>query len=357
MNLENELNKSNHQAIVTFMEEMETRASMRKGKAYEDIKEIHQKKNRDGIVGCKIITATSMADGQQVALKLKRITPEDPKRNIYNVTELYLNSAIIRDHPNIVKVRSVFTAPFGGGDSYFVMEMECASESLAQFIQRRKLSISETRSACVQLLRALLHIHRRNVVHGDIKVENVMIFPDMSVKLCDFGASRLLTRNPRSARYESYSSSDICPCGVEPPEIVAMQPFGVEVDMWCFGCMVLDMRHCKNMPFSSDPNQSRNSKMDIIKKVCLGEIPSYYFVDSKGCVNQAVACPTNTKNIGPFAMFNDIVGESREILPFVSKCFYANPLLRLTAASALTQPFIFEGYNAVQDIAYIKTTN
>ncbi len=49
------------------------------------------------------------------------------------------------------------------------------------------------RSTILQLTRAIEHCHRHDVIHRDIKPENILVnLSDMSIKLCDFGFSRMV---------------------------------------------------------------------------------------------------------------------------------------------------------------------
>lgn len=344
-----ELRKGHLGAIQSFWAELEKKSVMNiTGKKYENNTVVYS--NND----CQIIVATNIKTKAHVAFKVKRMDPENYDKNIYLLTELYINSVILTPHENIVKIVRMCISPTENGKA-FMMEMEYMPMNLTRVIESGRMALSDIRIVCIQLLKALLHVHRRNVAHCDIKAENIMVDEHLNIKLCDFGASRILLRNARSNRYEHRPADNVCPNGREPPEIVAMQPFGTEVDMWCMGHIVLEMCHSEYFPFLSDPKQTRQSKMNIIKEICLGEIPPYYFVDSKGCINPNVANPVNVKNMGPYESFKSIGGLSSSLLSFIAGLFYANPLMRLNAVSALTHPFIFDGeQNTVGEIIYTE---
>jgi eukaryotic-like serine/threonine-protein kinase len=88
------------------------------------------------------------------------------------------------DHPNIVRALD-----FGetGGVPYLVMEF-VEGESLGQKIQREgRLSEAEAIRIIAQVAQGLHRAHKMNLVHRDIKPDNVMVMPDGTAKLCDLG--------------------------------------------------------------------------------------------------------------------------------------------------------------------------
>jgi serine/threonine protein kinase len=88
------------------------------------------------------------------------------------------------DHPNIVRALD-----FGetGGVPFLVMEF-VEGESLGQKIQREgRLPETEAIRIIAQVAQGLHRAHKMNLVHRDIKPDNVMVMPDGTAKLCDLG--------------------------------------------------------------------------------------------------------------------------------------------------------------------------
>jgi serine/threonine protein kinase len=99
------------------------------------------------------------------------------------------------DHPNIT---TVFDYGEDGGSAYLVMEL-VAGQPLSQVIsERAPLPAQEAVSILVQAANALGAAHRSGVVHRDVKPANILITPDGTVKLTDFGISSLVTSEPRT---------------------------------------------------------------------------------------------------------------------------------------------------------------
>ena len=52
------------------------------------------------------------------------------------------------------------------------------------------MTIENVRKIMHSLLHALNNLHRSQLIHRDIKPANVLVFDDLSVKICDFGLAR-----------------------------------------------------------------------------------------------------------------------------------------------------------------------
>jgi len=128
------------------------------------------------------------ADGRPVAVKvLKPRYAGDPqfRRRFRNETEV----ASRLDHPNIVRIHEVG----GDGDlAYFAMDLH--PDSLGSVLERegplpeaRLLRIAE------DIGQALSYAHGQEVVHRDIKVDNILLAQDGRAVLTDFGIARVAT--------------------------------------------------------------------------------------------------------------------------------------------------------------------
>ncbi|MDE3225548.1 MAG: serine/threonine protein kinase [Nitrospirota bacterium] len=115
-------------------------------------------------------------------------------------------------HPNIVRVRRFFET---NGTAYMVMEYE-EGESLFRWVSGRGCPNRRTVLDVIMLvLNGLEAVHRAGFLHLDMKPSNIVVRPDGSPVLLDFGAARRLTTDkgkpitailtPGYAPYEQYS--------------------------------------------------------------------------------------------------------------------------------------------------------
>ena len=91
-------------------------------------------------------------------------------------------------HPNIV---SVYDVSRGGDMEYIVMEL-IDGITLKQYMEKRgQLNWRESLHFITQIMRGLSHAHSRDIIHRDIKPQNIMVLRDGSVKVADFGIACL----------------------------------------------------------------------------------------------------------------------------------------------------------------------
>ena len=118
-------------------------------------------------VAVKILKA-DMADDE---MALERF-----KREAGAVTKL--------SHPNIVDVYDVGD----DGDKHYIVMEYVKGYTLKQLIKKRgPIPVREAVWVMRQLAGALMEAHRNNVIHRDVKSQNVLIKDDGTVKLSDFG--------------------------------------------------------------------------------------------------------------------------------------------------------------------------
>lgn len=98
-------------------------------------------------------------------------------------------------HPNIVR----FVDLDREGRLYFIVMEWLEGQSLADALDSGSLQPDEARSLDIvrQVAEALAHAHRCGVVHADVKPGNVMLLPDGTVKLVDFGIARIRQQGDR----------------------------------------------------------------------------------------------------------------------------------------------------------------
>ncbi len=90
------------------------------------------------------------------------------------------------DHPNIAQLRTALTL-----SNRLVMVMEYVEgTTIAARLEQAPVPPSEAVGYVIQVLNALAYAHGRNVIHRDIKPANMMVMPNGTVKLMDFGIAR-----------------------------------------------------------------------------------------------------------------------------------------------------------------------
>ena len=137
-------------------------------------------------------------------------------------------------HPNIVEFIDCFEDDV---NVYILLEI-CPHQSLMDLLKTRKvITESEARFFMVQTIGAVKYLHRRKVVHRDLKLGNIFFDPQMNLKIGDFGLATIInSSHPR--RYTICGTPNYIA-----PEVLGGKEVGhgFEVDIWAIGIMLYAM--------------------------------------------------------------------------------------------------------------------
>jgi len=134
-------------------------------------------------------------------------------------------------HPNVCRIHEIFESK---ETPFFVMEY-VSGKPLNKLIADQSLSRKALRAIAFQLADGLAAAHRRGVIHGDFKPQNVLVVdsPVLRPVITDFGLARAMARTP-----ESEMASDPIVGGTRQymaPELFAGNLPTVSTDIFAFG--------------------------------------------------------------------------------------------------------------------------
>ena len=93
------------------------------------------------------------------------------------------------EHPNIARLLDGGTAE--DGSPYLVMEL-VDGQPITEYCEANRLSTSERLTIFMQVCAAVQYAHQRLIIHRDIKPSNILVTPDGTPKLLDFGIAKIL---------------------------------------------------------------------------------------------------------------------------------------------------------------------
>lgn len=152
--------------------------------------------------------------------------------------EVYLLTTV--KHPNIVSVLDVFE-----NDRFFqmVMEKHGSGMDLFELIDRRPI-MDEALGFYIfhQIVNAVAYLHSLNILHRDIKDENIIIDQYFHVKLIDFGSATFMEEGKLFSTF--YGTTEYCS-----PEVLAGNKYaGPELEIWSLGVTLFVLMFFEN-PF------------------------------------------------------------------------------------------------------------
>ncbi|XP_041669010.1 serine/threonine-protein kinase D1 [Cheilinus undulatus] len=148
-------------------------------------------------------------------------------------------------HPGVVNLDCMFETL----ERVFVVMEKLHGDMLEMILSSEKGRLPEriTKFLVTQILVALRHLHFKNIVHCDLKPENVLLasadsFPQ--VKLCDFGFARIIGE-------KSFRRSVVGTPAYLAPEVLRNKGYNRSLDMWSVG-VIIYVSLSGTFPFNED---------------------------------------------------------------------------------------------------------
>ncbi len=178
--------------------------------------------------------------GKYVAIKTidkDCLKDEYSKRKV--LREIYILKKI--RHVNVIRLLEVFET----AQQVLIVTEYAGGGDLLHYVKSKKyLTEEEARPMFRQIVYGLAHIHSRNVLHRDIKLDNILLDGDGGVKICDFGVSKIIDKRK--------TTTDQCgtPAYIAPEIITGEGYKGFRVDHWSLGVLLYAML-CGTVPFKA----------------------------------------------------------------------------------------------------------
>uniref|UniRef100_A0A2P2M0C1 non-specific serine/threonine protein kinase n=1 Tax=Rhizophora mucronata TaxID=61149 RepID=A0A2P2M0C1_RHIMU len=138
-------------------------------------------------------------------------------------------------HPNVILFLGACTKPPRLSMVTEYMEMGSLYYLIHSSGQKKKLSWRRKLKMLRDICRGLMCIHRMKIVHRDLKSANCLVNKHWTVKICDFGLSRIMTDSPMRD-----SSSAGTPEWMA-PELIRNEPFTEKCDIFSLGVIMWEL--------------------------------------------------------------------------------------------------------------------
>lgn len=223
-----------------------------------------------------VVLGESMENGnpysQFIAIKIVELpSRKDTRSRVESSLKRELELLRYLKHPSIIRLLALLITE----NKYFMFTPFCEGGDLFELasMHRSKLSPKIIRRMFAEIATAISYLHQNNVVHRDIKLENVLInhkledllsmskFEDPLITVTDFGLSRKI--DPEDPLLTTR-------CGSEdyvPPELLIGMPYdGRQTDSWAMGVLLYAIMEGR-LPFDPPPNKSIRARSRVAHRI------------------------------------------------------------------------------------------
>ena len=149
----------------------------------------------------------------------------------------------VRDNPNENVIEMIdYSVSEENGENYYTIIMPKFQLSLKDLMQTG--SLYDTESIARDILQGLHHLHRMNIMHRDIKPDNILVSTNKTAVICDLGSAKQFGSGIVHTSY-------VCTRWYRAPELILLATkYDGAVDIWACGCVIIELI-CKKVAFKA----------------------------------------------------------------------------------------------------------
>uniref|UniRef100_A0A3Q3F5J2 Serine/threonine-protein kinase Nek4 n=1 Tax=Labrus bergylta TaxID=56723 RepID=A0A3Q3F5J2_9LABR len=197
-------------------------------------------------------------DRKQYVIKKLNLTTSSKRERRSAEQEAQLLSQL--RHPNIVTYRESWE---GDDCQLYIVMGFCEGGDLYHRLKQQKGNLLPERQVVewfVQIAMALQYLHERNILHRDLKTQNIFLTKTNIIKVGDLGIARVLENQ------NDMASTLIGTPYYMSPELFSNKPYNHKSDVWALGCCVYEMSTLKHAFNAKDMNS-------LVYRIVEGKLP------------------------------------------------------------------------------------
>lgn len=198
----------------------------------------YRKTGNESVVGSgtygKVYKAVHVYTNDKVALKKIRMEGERDGFPVTAIREIKLLQSL--NHHNVVKLQEVMVER---NDCFMIFEY--LSHDLTGLLNHPEfeLQAAHKKDLAKQLFEGLDYLHKRGVLHRDIKAANILVSNEGYLKLADFGLARFYNKNAK--KKQDYTNRVITIWYRSPELLLGETQYGPAVDIWSAACVLVEI--------------------------------------------------------------------------------------------------------------------
>lgn len=194
----------------------------------------------------KVYKGFNIVNGDIVAIKKIDL---DMSANMINRLKMEVEIMKTLNHKHIVKLYDVFYDEYY---AYLIMEYSHCGD-LSKYLKGRPLKEKYAQKFAIQLSHAMKYLIERNIIHRDIKPQNILVFNKNTIKLTDFGFARYFDKG---TMVETLCGSPL----YMSPEIIKYKKYSHKADLWSIGVIFYEL-------LTGRPPYNAKTHYELAKKI------------------------------------------------------------------------------------------
>ncbi|KAI9473555.1 MAG: kinase-like domain-containing protein [Benjaminiella poitrasii] len=256
----------------------------------------------------KVKLGIHVETGQEVAIKLIKKEGIGSDSRI-NKVEREISVLKTLNHPYIVKLYNVIeTEKYIG----IILEYASGGELFEYILAHRYLKEKDAKKFFAQLTSSVQYMHKRNVVHRDLKLENLLLDKNRNIVVTDFGFA-----NQFSSEDDLMATTCGSPCYAAPELVVNAGLYaGSAVDIWSCGVILYAML-CGFLPFDDDPTNPDSDNINQLYRYILSTslvFPSHVGSEAKDLLEKMLVPDPSRRCTLEYIIKHPWLKEYRELL-------------------------------------------
>src|SRR5438132_188675 len=185
-------------------------------------------------VGTSVWQAEDTRKGKKVAIKLlSRQLPRDAARREALVRDVRLGAALY--HASLVNIQEVAPA----GDALILVMEWIDGQPISARVRNKPLDRTEFFRVAYQIIDAVKLLHAKNIVHGNITGDSIILTANGGAKLCGLNLSNLLPRQGQPSAFQQ-KGNDARSVSYMAPEQITTQPLTPQTDIFSLGLVLYE---------------------------------------------------------------------------------------------------------------------